>query len=168
MCRRSSDFSLITCSEPFFSILRLFSRIDLSTSPRQRSILPSILMSSIELSTSSSSSNTFGIQSAVNAYKSNSALYTQGCRFNNGPNCPIICQDPIQKNLNPYTLQNCMVWSALAPNSWTRLLGASLSEGSIETASKFSINPTNPDFPILANNVTQTMQDCPEEYCKDT
>ena len=121
----------------------------------------------IELSNSSGSSPTFGILSAGDAYQSSGTLYTQGCNVNNslgGLDCSIACQDPSLIFSNPYTLQNCMVLSALAPNVTKYYLGgANLSEGSVEIASKFAINPTNPDFQSLASNTTQTIQGCVED-----
>ena len=119
-------------------------------------------MYSIELGISSSSSDTFGIQSVADAYLSNGTLYTKGC---NDQDCSVACLDPNQIFSNPYTLQNCMVLSALAPSPWTQALGANLSEGSAEIASQFAIDTTKPEFQILASNITQTIQGCLEEYC---
>lgn len=126
-------------------------------------------MSVIELSTSSSSSPTFGIQAAadVYTYQPSGTLYTQGCNVNNslgGPDCSIACQDPSLIFSNMYTLQNCMVLSALAPNVTKIYLGgANLSLSSIEIANQFAINPTEPGFQSLASNVTQTIKGCIEE-----
>ncbi len=126
-------------------------------------------MYAIELSSSSSSSPTFGIQSAADAYsyQSSGTLYTQGCNVNDslgGRDCSIACQDPSLIFASPYTLQNCMVLSALAPNVTKIYLGgANLSLSSIEIASQFAINPTEPGFQSLASNVTQTIKGCVEE-----
>ena len=116
-------------------------------------------MYSIELGISSSSSDTFGIRSVADAYLSNGTLHTKGC---NDQDCSVACLDPNQIFSNPYTLQNCMVLSALAPDP---ALGANLSEGSVEIASQFAIDTTSPEFQILASNITQTIQGCLEEYC---
>ena len=137
------------------SVLPLSSRIDLSNNS-------TLSMYSIKLGISSSSSATFGIQSAVVAYQSSGTLYTKGC---NDQDCSVACLDPNQIFSNPYTLQNCMVLSALAPNPWTQALGANLSEESVKTASQFAIDTTSPGFHILASNITQTIQGCLEEYC---
>ena len=123
-------------------------------------------MSSIQLSISSSNSNTFSIQSAAEAftygsnfYNSSGILYTQGCKVKETRNCTIACQDPAQIFMSPHTLQNCMVLSALAPSNWTQPLSAE----AVGVASGFAINTTGPDFPSLARNVTQTIYDCLEQ-----
>ena len=122
-------------------------------------------MYAIELSSSSFSSPAFGIQSAGDAFRSSGTLYTQGCNVNNSLDCSIACQDPSLIFSNPYTLQNCMVLSALAPNVTKHyyLGGANLSVRSVEIASKFAINLTSPGFQSLASNMTQTIQGCLED-----
>lgn len=114
-------------------------------------------MYSIEFSISPSSRTTFGIQSAGEAYESSGALFTQGCKINESQGCSTACQDLFQISWDPYTLQNCMVLSALAPNPVPQSLGgANLSERSLEIAGRFAINTTNPGFQNLASNVIRT------------
>lgn len=116
-------------------------------------------MYSIEFSISLSSSTTFGIQSAGEAYESSGALFTQGCKINESQGCSTARQDPFQISWDPYTLQNCMVLSALAPNPVLQSLGgANPIERSVEIAGRFAINTTNPGFQSLASNVTRTIQ----------
>ena len=135
-------------------------------------------MSSIQLISSSYSSNAFGIQSAFWAFTQPSisgtgTLYTQGCNVKETRNCTIACQDPTQIFISPYTLQNCMVLSALVPITWTQsnetTLSLSnwtqpLSTEALTIASEFGIDTTSRDFPSLASNVTQTIKECFEEY----
>lgn len=118
-------------------------------------------MYSIELSNSSSYSAAFDFLSAGRAYAASGTLYTGGCNENGVPglNCSSACQDPSQIFSNPYTFQNCMVLSALAPN-----VSNNLNEISVKIASTFSIDVVDHDFPSLARNVTQTIQDCLKEY----
>ncbi len=121
----------------------------------------------LQLNISFSNSTTFSIQSAgyAYAYSGNGTLYTQGCNDNDltSPNCSSACQNASQIFSNPYTLQNCMVLSALAPNDLNQ--GANLSGASVEVASNFAIDVMDPDFPSLAINVTRTIQGCLLEYC---
>ncbi len=116
-------------------------------------------MNYVELSISSSNSAAFGIQSAGYAFSYGGTLYTRGCNENDVTrlNCSSACQDASQIFSNPYTLQNCMLLSALAPNGMT--------PGDKKAASDFSIDVMDPDFPSLARSVKQTIQGCLEEYC---
>ena len=139
-------------------------------------------MSSIQLSSSSYSSNTFGIQSAGAAFirpfittnDTYGTLYTQGCNFKETRNCTIACQDPTQIFMSPYTLQNCMVLSMLVPSNWLQpnesTLSLSnwtqpLSTEALEIATEFGIDTRSRDFPSLASNVTRTIRDCLGRYC---
>ena len=121
-------------------------------------------MDSIELSISSINSAAFGIWSAGSSYGTSGTLYTRGCNENGvtSLNCSSACQDPSQIFSNPYTLQNCMVLSALAPNGLTQ--GANFTETSVKIASTFAIDVMDHDFPSLARNVTRTIQACLKEY----
>ena len=140
-------------------------------------------MSSIQLSNSSYHSNTFGIQSAATAFHQrwltenhqSGILYTHGCNDIEPPNCTTACQDPVQIFKSPYTLQNCMVMSALVPSNWmqpneTTLLLSDwtqpLSTKALGVAFDFGIDTTSWDFPSLASNVTRTIKDCLGQYCE--
>ena len=138
-------------------------------------------MSFIELSSSSYSSNTFGIQSAATSFTdgfittndTRGILYTQGCNVIGSRDCATACQDPAQIFMSPYTLQNCMVLSVLAPSNWLQPNETTsplsnwtqpLSTEAIGIATEFGIDTTSPDFPSLASNVSQTMHECFVEY----
>lgn len=138
-------------------------------------------MSSIQLTSSSSSGNTFNIWNVAEAYNYNAPtgissinqsgiLYTQGCNDIEPQNCTTACQDPAQIFKSPYTLQNCMVLSALAPSNWMQRDDTSLdwtqplSDEAEELAIDFAINTTSPDFPSLASNVTKTITGCFEKF----
>ena len=121
-------------------------------------------MDSIELSISSINSAAFGIEDVGYSYGTSGTLYTRGCNENGvtSLNCSSACQDPSQIFSNPYTLQNCMVLSALASNGLTQ--GANFTETSVNIASTFAIDVMDHDFPSLARNVTRTIQGCLNEY----
>lgn len=138
-------------------------------------------MSSIQLTSSSSSGNTFNIWNVAEAYNYDATLgissinqsgilYTQGCNDIEPQNCTTACQDPAQIFKSPYTLQNCMVLSALAPSNWMQRDDTSLdwtqplSDEAEELAIDFAINTTSPDFPSLASNVTKTITGCFEKF----
>ena len=135
-------------------------------------------MSSVPLNSSSYSSNTFSIQSAAAAFGllySGSILFSQGCNVIGPRNCTTACQDPAQIFKSPYTLQNCMVLSALAPSNWMQLNDTTLSlinwtqplsTEDLEIAIEFGIDTTKRDFPSLASNVTRTIKDCLGQYCE--
>ena len=128
-------------------------------------------MASIGLILSRSTSTTFGIQNALNAFQgsiepelpSNGKLYTKGCVVNGALDCTAACQVPDEIISNPYTLQNCMVLSALAPDP-----SIALSAEAVEIANQFAINTTDPGFQSLAFNVYVTIQDCLTGYCSST
>ena len=139
-------------------------------------------MSFLQLTSSSYSSNTFSIQNAAVAFAQpptpfsdpTSTLYTQGCNIQETRNCTIACQDPTQIFMSPYTLQNCMVLSILAPSNWMQPNEPAsplsswtqpLSTGALAIAIEFGINATSRDFPSLAFNVSQTINGCLEQYC---
>ena len=138
-------------------------------------------MSSIRLSSSPYSSNTFGIQSAAAAFNSiyrggpSGILFFQGCNVIGGWNCTTACQDPAQIFKNPYTLQNCMLLSTLEPSNWTQSNETTLplsnrtqplSTKALGIAIEFGIDTTSRDFPSLASNVTRTIKDCLGQYCE--
>lgn len=127
-----------------------------------------ILMNSIELLISSTRSSTFGIQSVAVAYESSGT--SQGCNVNNADDCRAACQDPNQIFSNPYTLQNCLVLSALAPNALAQTSDSNLTlSGEFsKIASKFAINTTSLGFQNPASNVTQTVKGCLEDYGMET
>ena len=128
-------------------------------------------MASIGLTVSRSTSTTFGFQSALNAFQgsiepelpSNGTLYTKGCVVNGALNCTAACRVPDEIFSNPYTLQNCMVLSALAPYP-----SIALSAEAVEITNQFAVNTTDPGFQSLAKDVSQTIQDCLTEYCSNT
>ena len=135
-------------------------------------------MSSIQLNTSTSSSNTLGIYGVALAYggafsSTNGILYTHGCNDIEPRNCTTACQDPAQVFKSPYTLQNCMVLSALAPSNWAQpndtFLAPSnwtqpLSAEALGITIEFGIDTMSPDFPSLASDVTRTIEDCFGEF----
>ncbi len=124
-------------------------------------------MASIGLTVSRSTSTTFRIQGALKAYQgsiepelpSNVTLYTKGCVVNGTLDCTAACQIPNEIFSNPYTLQNCMVFSALAPYP-----SLALSAEAVEIANQFAINTTDPGFQSLANDVSQVIHDCLTGY----
>ncbi|KAF6231076.1 hypothetical protein HO173_010776 [Letharia columbiana] len=116
-------------------------------------------MDSSELSMSSSSSTTFGIQSAGEAYESSGALFTQGCKINESQGCSTACQDPFQITLGSTHVAELHGTVELAPNPVLQSSGgANPSERSVEIAGRFAINTTNPGFQSLASNVIRTIQ----------
>ncbi|KAM0799141.1 hypothetical protein BDR22DRAFT_856849 [Usnea florida] len=138
-------------------------------------------MSLIQLHGSSSSGNTFSIQGAAEAFSQrihssdqSGILFTHGCNDIEPLKCTTACQDPAQIFKSPYTLQNCMVLSALAPSNWVQPNETTLppskwkqplSTEALGIATEFGINTTSRDFPSLASNVTRTIQDCLGQYC---
>lgn len=135
-------------------------------------------MSSIQLNTSTSSSNTLGIYGVASAYggafsSQHGILYTHGCNDIEPRNCTTACQDPAQIFKSPYTLQNCMVLSALAPSNWAQRNDTSLalsnwtqplSAEALGITIEFGIDTTSPEFPSLASNVTKTIKECFDDY----
>ena len=149
-------------------------------------------MSSIQLGNSPYSSNTFSVQSAAAAFHHilpGGILFSQGCNVIGPRNCTTACQDPAQIFKTPYTLQNCMVLSALVPSNWMQPNETSLSlsnwmqpnetslslsnwtqplsTDALGIAIEFGIDTTKRDFPSLASNVTQTIKGCLGQYCEN-
>ena len=138
-------------------------------------------MSSIQLQSSPSSANTLAIQNAAETFSQgigyasqSGVLYTHGCNDIEPRNYTTACQDPVHIFSSPYTLQNCMVLSALVPSNWIqpnettlslRNWTQPLSTEAIGVAIDFAINTTSPEFPSLASNVTRTIENCLQQYC---
>ena len=131
-------------------------------------------MDSISLAISSTYSPTFSARDALVSYSGGyseeeesqvGTLFTEGCNASGHLNCSAACVDVNQIFNNPYTFQNCIVLTALAPESWNAIHKATLSIEAVHVAAYFSNNTTDSGFRTLVSNVNQTINNCLAQYC---